>query len=921
MQPLVLLIDDLDANRFLRGRILGAAGFRVIEAATGYDGLRLATECRPSAILLDVRLPDISGFLVCKKLKADPATAGIPVLHISDLGRREHGYPEAFEHHSEGYLREPVEPADLVAIVKTLVRAGAAAGTVPAIDSVLEGREDALIRLDAEFRCRYLNAAARRLLPLGGGAWNGLPVWDVIGVPGAALGEHFQQVVQWGVPAAFEVFSERQDRWFRLAISELRTGGLGVAIRDITDLKRAERQLRQSSERLEMALKNAGAAFWDWDLATGHLDWPPELFELFGLDPASCPASFEAWESAIHPGDRSAARARVEKALADNSDLESEYRIILPDGGIRWVSAHGRTIHDDRGQPARMSGVCMDITGRKRAEEALRNSQERLRVAQRAARCGIWAWDLATHAVEWSDEMYELSGVDRSMAASEEVLFDWVHPDDRQPVRDAMEAAIAGKKQFRIEFRVVRVGGEAWVESIGDIVRRPDGEATRVTGIAIDVTERKQAEQTLRESEERLRLAVEATGLGTFDYFPETGRLVCSDAAVRSLGLAPGADYQAFLRGIHPEDRARVELIIGEALAAPDAGDHVAEFRAVDPAGGERWFALLGRALSGTQRHPERFVGMIRDITARKRRDREIERGREQILLAHRVAGIQTWEWDPVANRSNWPAEMSQLFGIEPGCEDPLARRFERVHPEDRHALSTAIRNAIATGSGEAEYKYARSPGETLWFRERLRLLASGTVLGVTLDITGLKQREEALRNSERIYRAIGESIDYGVWICTPDGRNIYVSESFLRLVGRTQQQCSDFGWGEVLHPDDSARTIAAWKECVRTGGVWDIEHRFRATDGRYHPVLARGVPVRDEKGEIICWAGINLDLTGLRQAEAELREAHRRLNLHIGISPLAIVEWTCDFRISRWAGEAERIFGWSEDEGPGQAD
>lgn len=78
----------------------------------------------------------------------------------------------------------------------------------------------------------------------------------------------------------------------------------------------------------------------------------------------------------------------------------------------------------------------------------------------------------------------------------------------------------------------------------------------------------------MRESEERLRLAVEATGLGTFDYFPETGRLVCSDAAVRSLGLAPGADYQAFLRGIHPEDRARVELIIGEALAAPDAGDH-----------------------------------------------------------------------------------------------------------------------------------------------------------------------------------------------------------------------------------------------------------------------------------------------------------------------------------------------------------
>jgi PAS domain S-box-containing protein len=125
--------------------------------------------------------------------------------------------------------------------------------------------------------------------------------------------------------------------------------------------------------------------------------------------------------------------------------------------------------------------------------------------------------------------------------------------------------------------------------------------------------------------------------------------------------------------------------------------------------------------------------------------------------------------------------------------------------------------------------------------------------------------RNEALRVSERVYRAIGEAIDYGVWVCEPDGRNIYASESFLKLVGITQQQCSDFGWGDVLHPDDAERTIAAWKECVRTGGTWDIEHRFRGVDGRWHPVLARGVPVRNERGEIACWAGINLDIARLK--------------------------------------------------------
>jgi PAS domain S-box-containing protein len=127
------------------------------------------------------------------------------------------------------------------------------------------------------------------------------------------------------------------------------------------------------------------------------------------------------------------------------------------------------------------------------------------------------------------------------------------------------------------------------------------------------------------------------------------------------------------------------------------------------------------------------------------------------------------------------------------------------------------------------------------------------------------------------MYRGIGESIDYGVWVCDPDGRTTYASESFLKLVGLTQEQCSNFGWGAVLHPDDAERTIAAWKECVRTEGRWDIEHRFRGVDGKWHPILARGVPVRDERGQITCWAGINLDIGALKQIEDSLRVSESR--------------------------------------------
>lgn len=145
-------------------------------------------------------------------------------------------------------------------------------------------------------------------------------------------------------------------------------------------------------------------------------------------------------------------------------------------------------------------------------------------------------------------------------------------------------------------------------------------------------------------------------------------------------------------------------------------------------------------------------------------------------------------------------------------------------------------------------------------------------VIGFAVDITDRKQAEEALRRSERIYRAIGESIDYGIWVCEPDGGNTYASESFLKLVGMTAEQCASYGWGDALHPEDAARTLAAWKECVRTGGTWDIEHRYRGVDGQFHPILARGVPVRDEHGKVFCWAGINLDISRLKRTEEHLR-------------------------------------------------
>jgi PAS domain S-box-containing protein len=208
---------------------------------------------------------------------------------------------------------------------------------------------------------------------------------------------------------------------------------------------------------------------------------------------------------------------------------------------------------------------------------------------------------------------------------------------------------------------------------------------------------------------------------------------------------------------------------------------------------------------------------------------------------------------------------------------------MKTIHPDDlattvnawtkAHAAQTAFSRLLRVRGRDGTYR---------WFISRATPLRTedGDVVrwvGTWSDVNDVVLAEGALRERERIYRAIGESIDFGIWVCAPDGRNTYASESFLKMAGITQQECSDFGWGDRLHPDDQERTIAAWQECVRSGGHWDIEHRFRGVDGRWHPVLARGVPVRGDDGKIVCWAGINLDISRLKAAEEALVDADRR--------------------------------------------
>ena len=280
------------------------------------------------------------------------------------------------------------------------------------------------------------------------------------------------------------------------------------------------------------------------------------------------------------------------------------------------------------------------------------------------------------------------------------------------------------------------------------------------------------------------------------------------------------------------------------------------------------------------------------------------------------VRRLDNWSGETAPSSADHPI-FTRLLPNAPSGE------FEAVSPIDHTARLGAYRRVAGwplVVSAAADRDTVLAPWRHRAMRNAVFCMAMLMALGSLSwwgyrRVTSETRLLAALAESQRMYQAIGDSIDYGIWACTADGRNTNASPSFLRLLGITQQQCSDFGWADLLHPDDAATSMAAWQDCVRTGATWDAELRFRGVDGQWHPVLVRGVPVRDDTGNVCCWTGLTLDISRLKQTEDNLKRSQAQLKTFIQRAPIAIAMFDRDMT---YLAVSDR---WYEDYGRGFAD
>jgi PAS domain S-box-containing protein len=352
-------------------------------------------------------------------------------------------------------------------------------------------------------------------------------------------------------------------------------------MRDITQRKQAQAAQAESEARLWSILQAANVVAWEVDLKSGHVHTLGPVAELLNKADGKIETQAE-FLGCVATIDRDRVMAALQATIGGNGPYNTEFRVPLADGGMRWIGDAGALERDHEGQPSRMRGVSFDITKRKSAELALAEALRVTAVACEAGRMGTWHLDVAANRLDYSDDMLALMGIERSQwSGSPEALEEFIHPDDVEPRRTYRAKVLASGGDFDFEFRIHKPDGEVrWMHSRGRIIRAADGAPAEGFGVMVDVTERKHAEQRqkmlIAELDHRVKNTLASVGAvvqrtrddgRTLDEFIET-----LDGRIYSM-----AHTHSLLSLSHWEGASLAALVNAELKPYANSSNHDAE--------------------------------------------------------------------------------------------------------------------------------------------------------------------------------------------------------------------------------------------------------------------------------------------------------------------------------------------------------
>jgi len=741
--------------------------------------------------------------------------------------------------------------------------------------------------------------------------------------------------------------------------------------KDISDRKQLEQALLASEARLSNILDSAIAAvsrfrvYPDGSWEIEHISAGVEAIS--GYTPDGLKADQELWTRCILPTDWQ----RVEPVLYADIQAERsgtyEYRFRHRSGTLEWLSQTNISRWDAAQNCWLVTAVTSNITTRKRTEEALAESEERLRIALDSAQMGIWDWNIQTGKITWSEGLERMCGLrPGEFDGTYETFLTFLHPEDRDRVLKAAERAIVQATDYAIEFRMCRANGTIrWAYSKGRVYYDEAGRPQRMAGVDVDITHRKQAEELLATRERYLvALAQTQRQLLAGHETPIDYALV-----LRYLGEVSGASRVSLFEiypGAQESMRSRLQ---GEWCAAgvlPQLDNPLMQnvpLQTMFP----RWVPILakgGTIHGSTTGFPEseRTILSAQGVRATLVLPLVVEAEVTGFVMFDKYTDARPWDLTEISflgaataaialYRERHQAEVAlqqseatnralvqsipdllmrldrdgtYLNILNPGevpLYNPQAMQpgrsiFDILPREMARQRMSYLQQALQTGQVQS-YEYALDiAGQTQYEEARIVPCGDDTVLVIVRDVTERKQAEEQLRKTEQWLQQFSRQAPANIYtlVQNPDGLVWfeYISSALevIQEVSLAAVMADANVLLDKIHPDDKAGYLAAVAHSAATLEPFSYEWRTVMDSGQVKWLQGRSQPERRSNGAI-AWYGVVLDITEQKQIQQALQQAFQEIETHFEDSPLAILQWDRNFRILRWSKQAEQIFGW----------
>lgn len=661
--------------------------------------------------------------------------------------------------------------------------------------------------------------------------------------------------------------------------------GASTIARDITPRKRAAEKLQTSERRLAAAQSIAHLGHWEWNTKTNAVNWSDELYRIVGLRAQECGGTYEAFIACVHPDDRAQVVAVIEASLKDLAPHRYCYRVVRPDGSVRFIQAIARVEVDAAGFPTRWFCTAQDITESKQAEEALRASEGLFRTLVNASSQSVWRYRPGLSPIHQIDSANvawwcEFTGQTEAQRTADGGMgwLDAVHEADRAAAKRIWLNIVNASEPVEAVYRVRRQDGEwRWLSVCGmPYLFDAQGVVTEWAGTITDITERKQAEEALRESEERYR-----------DLVENSRELICTHD-LNGLVLSANPASAAAL-GYDPDTFVGKKSI--RDILAPEVRDQFDEYMArlcrdrattgimcVQTKSGERriWEYYNSLRTEGVATPIVR--GMARDITEQRRAQKALHESEERYRELFENAREALYVHDLSGRYTSFNRAAEQLSGYP--RDEIIGKHFSNfVAPAHlKYVRENFCKKLDDEGETTYEIDLITKDRRRVPVEVSSRLIYENGkpvgVQGVARDITDRKRADEARARFELIV----ESSDDAIIGKTLDGTIVSWNSGAEKIYGYSAREVIGCHIS-ILVPPDRNDEVPRHLERIRRGeSISHYETLGRRKDGKLINVSLTISPIRDAVNKIVGVSTIARDVTKSKQAEKALQTFSRRL-------------------------------------------